>query len=109
MTVVCDLLRGTVEHVAEERTKASLEEYYKKLSDEQLRAIKAISMDMWPAYFLATTENVPDAADKIVFDRFHIMQHVAEAVDNVRRQEHKALMAEAKRNFERQQILVVIC
>ncbi len=95
MTVVCDLLRGTVEYVAEERKKASLEEYYKQLNDEQLKAIKAVSMDMWPAYFLATKENVPDAAGKIVFDRFHIMQHVGEAVDKVRRQEHKALMAEA--------------
>ncbi len=43
----------------------------------------------------ATMKWVPDAGRKIVFDRFHIMQHVGEAMDKVRRQEHKALMVKA--------------
>ena len=94
MTVVCDLMRGTVEYVAEERKKTSLEGFFKGLNEGQLNAIKAVTMDMWPAYFLAAMKWVPDAGSKIVFDRFHIMQHVGEAVDKVRRQEHKALMAE---------------
>lgn len=94
MTVVCDLIRGTVEHVAEDRKKSSLEEYFDTLAEEQIASIKGVSMDMWRPYFLATVERVPDAARKIVFDRFHIMQHTCEAVDKVRRQENKALAAE---------------
>jgi len=35
---------------------------------------------------------VPGADSKMVFDRFHIMRHVVDAVDKVRKQEHKALM-----------------
>ena len=50
-------------------------------------------MDMWPPYILATQAAVTVAEDKIVFDRFHIMQHVLEALDQVRRQENKALRA----------------
>ena len=46
-------------------------------------------MDMWEPYVQATLEAVPLAHDKIVFDRFHIMQHMTEAVDDVRKQEHR--------------------
>ncbi len=35
---------------------------------------------------------VPDAGSKIVFDRFHVILYVTEALDKVRRQEHKQLM-----------------
>lgn len=94
MTVVCDLDAGTVEHVAEDRTSESLGEYFKSLEDEQLSGIEAVAMDMWPAYIKATLEHVPLAADKIVFDRFHIVKMLNEAVDQVRRQEHKALRKE---------------
>jgi transposase len=94
MTVVCDLERSTVEYVAEERTAASLAGYFQGLSPEQLAAIEAVGMDMWEPYVKATLECVPLAADKIVFDRFHIMKHMNEAVDTVRRQEHRTLTAE---------------
>lgn len=94
MTVVCDLMRGTVEHVAEKRRTSSLEGYYRGLSRTQLEAVKAVTMDMWQPYFAATMKWIPGASGKIVFDRFHVMQHVGRAVDIVRRREHKALMAE---------------
>jgi len=50
-------------------------------------------MDMWPPYIPVTQAAVTVAEDKIVFDRFHIMQHVNEALARVRRQENKALRA----------------
>jgi transposase len=73
MTVVCDLAEGTVEHVAEGRTTASLESYYAGLSPEQLAGIEAVAMDMWQPYVKATRACVPGADQKIVFDRFHVM------------------------------------
>lgn len=36
---------------------------------------------------------MPDAHGKLVLDQFHIMHHVATAVEQVRKQEHKALLA----------------
>jgi transposase len=92
LTLVCDLDEGKVEHVAEDRKKESLEEYYQGLTKEQLEGIEAVAMDMWEPYIQATAANVPDAGEKIVFDRFHIMQHVGKAVDTVRKQEHRDLM-----------------
>ena len=93
-TVICDLSKGTVECVIEDRKQESLEAYFGQFSKEDLKGIKAIVMDMWDPYIAATKAFVPDAEDKIVFDRFHVMQQVTSAVDKVRRQEHKKLMAE---------------
>ncbi len=94
MTLVCDLNAATVEYVGEERTEASLTAYFNAFTQEQLAGIEAISLDMWPAYIKACKEQVPQARDKMVFDRFHIMQHIGKGVDSVRKQEHKALLQE---------------
>jgi len=93
LTLVCDLDEGTVEHIAEDRKTESLNGYYKGLSKEQLAGIEAVAMDMWEPYINATLDHVPDAAGKIVFDRFHVMGYVGKAVDTVRKQEHRVLMA----------------
>jgi len=60
--------------------------------EERCAGIEAISLDMWPAFINACRDGVPEADGKMVFDRFHIMRHVVEAVDKVRKREHKALM-----------------
>jgi transposase len=90
-TLVTDLSRSTVEYIANDRTKDSLAGFYQGLSKRQLAGIQAIAMDMWAPFIRATREHVPDAERKIVFDRFHIMQHMNEAVDDVRKKEHKEL------------------
>jgi transposase len=93
-TLVVDLDTGTVEAVRDDRTQASLEAYYRQFTAEELATIEAIAMDMWEPYILATHACVPAAAKKIVFDKYHAVRYVTEAVDKVRRQEHKALQAE---------------
>jgi len=90
-SIVCDLDRGTVEFVTDDREQASLEKYYRQFSQEELAQIEAIAMDMWDPYIAATEACVPEAEKKIVFDRYHATTQVTKAVDKVRRQEHKAL------------------
>lgn len=99
-TLVCDLIHGSVECVLEDRRQDSLEGYYGQFSKEQLAGIKAIAMDMWDPYIAATTDLVPDAEAKIVFDRFHVIRQVTDAVDKVRRQEHKMLMANGQEHLK---------
>jgi transposase len=94
MTVVCDLDRKCVEFVSEGRSIESLRSFYTSRASAQLRSIKAVAMDMWEPYVQATLECLPLAKHKIVFDRFHIMKHMTEAVDKVRRREHRSLMRE---------------
>jgi transposase len=92
-TIVSDLDQGTVEYVVDNREQKSLESYYRHFSREELSQIEAIAMDMWDPYIAATRAYVPDADQKIVFDRYHAMTQVTKAVDKVRRSEHKVLAA----------------
>ena len=77
-----------------DRKKETLNDWYGGLTEEQRAAIESVSMDMWPAFINATLESIPGADEKIAFDKFHVAKYLGEAVDKVRRQEHKALMAE---------------
>lgn len=90
-TLVCDRERGTVEYVTDDHKQESLERYYCQFTPEELVEVKGIAMDMWDPYIAATKAHVPGADDKIVFDKFHVVRTVTEAVDKVRRQEHKLL------------------
>jgi transposase len=94
MTLVCDLQAATVEYIGEERREASLAVYFQAFPEESRQQIEAISLDMWPAYISACQASVPQADHKMVFDRFHIMRHVLQAVDKVRKREHKTLMSQ---------------
>ncbi|MGH9920770.1 MAG: transposase [Nitrososphaerales archaeon] len=92
--MVYDIEAGTVEYIADDRDQASLDGYFDAFSPEEREAIKAVAMDMWPAYINSVTDHLTDAEKKIVFDRFHIAKHMGTAVDTVRKQEHRALRAE---------------
>jgi transposase len=94
LTIVSDLDRGTVEFLAEGRTKESLLSYLGPYTVEEVAGIEAIAMDMWVPYFETASRWIPFAADKVVFDRYHVVQHMNQAVDQVRRAESKALAAE---------------
>jgi transposase len=94
LTLICDLDRGTVEYLADDRKTSSLDEYYQSLSEEQLAGIEAVAMDMWEPFISSTKEYVPGADEKIVFDRYHIMMYMGKAVDAVRKRENRLLQAE---------------
>lgn len=94
VTIVSDQQTGTVLHVGQDRKKETLKAWYSSLKEEQREAIESVSMDMWPAFINATLESLPGAEEKIAFDKFHVAKYLGEAVDKVRRQEHKTLIAE---------------
>jgi len=94
VTVVTDQKEGHVLHVAEERKTGSLASYYDTLTEAQKAGLESIAMDMWPAYIKATLDQIPEAQNKIAFDKFHVAKYLGGAVDQVRKQEHKALMQE---------------
>jgi transposase len=47
---------------------------------------------MCDTFYAAVAETIPEAAQKIVYDRFHVMQHVTRAVNQVRKQESAQLL-----------------
>ena len=91
LTVVCDLERSTVQYVSDDRTAESLAGYYAALTAQQRQGIEAVAMDMWEPYVQATLQGLPLAREKIVFDRFHIMKQMNQALDKVRLGEHRRL------------------
>lgn len=93
-TIVNDLTRNCVLYVAEDRKQSSLDGFWPTLTAKQLASIEVVAMDMHDPYENSVLENVPDAEDKIVYDKFHVAKHLGEAVDRVRRAEHKQLRAE---------------
>lgn len=92
VTVVNDLDGGSVLWVADGRGQDALNGFYSGLSRKAKAGIKAVAMDMWKPYIFSTAAHVPDAEHKIAFDRFHIVQHLGKAVDQVRRQENRELI-----------------
>lgn len=82
-----DLGRARVLHVAEDRTAESLGPHFARLSAAERAGITAVAMDMGEPYRKTVRAHVADADAKIVFDKCHVMQHVGDAVDQVRKQE----------------------
>ncbi len=93
VTVVNDLDAGHVLHIADDRTRESMDSFYRELGAPACAAITTVAMDMWQPYIRSTTEFVPDSSTKIVFDKFHIAKHLGDAVDRVRRVENRELVA----------------
>jgi len=81
-TVVMDLQQGRIIYVAKDREKSSLDNFWKMVDRDNVK-IEAVAMDMWPAYIGSTIEHCPSAS--IVFDRFHIIKKLNEAIDQTRR------------------------
>lgn len=96
ITLVVDAQEGSVEYLAEERTKESLDGFFKGLSKDQREGIDTIAMDMWEPYRQSVREHVPNAEEKMVLDRFHLMKHLSEAVDKVRKREHREMLKQGK-------------
>jgi transposase len=99
VTMVVDLDEQTVLHVADDRSAETLASYFESLSIDERLAIEAIAMDMWDPYRRTVRDYVPDGDTKIVFDKFHVMRHVIEAMDQVRRREQRALRKRGDRRL----------
>ncbi len=91
LTLVADLTRHRVLYVADDRKQESLDGFWPTLTPAQRTGITAVAMDMWEPYVQSTRAHLLDADAKIVFDKFHVVKHLHDAVDLVRRVEHRAL------------------
>ena len=87
LTVVTNLETGEPLWFGRERKKETLDEFFEKhLSAFQRSAIRAACVDMWEPFRQSLEQWVPQC--RIVYDKFHILQHAGQAVDEVRRAEY---------------------
>lgn len=86
LTVVSNLETGEPLWFGQERKKETLDEFFRtELRSSQRKRIEAACVDMWEPFRLSMEEWVPGC--RIVYDKFHILQHANDAVDEVRRAE----------------------
>lgn len=83
--------KGNVIDVIDDRKAESLVSFYKTCTKRQLDSIETVSMDMSQAYISATKRCVDDWESKICFDRFHVMQELNRAVNEVRKHEARTV------------------
>jgi transposase len=105
ITLVNDLDRDRVLWVGDDRKKDPLAAFYSDLGKEGCARLESIAMDMWAPYIASTREHVPDADRKIVFDKFHIAQHLGRAVDQVRIAENRELVREGDNRLKKTKFL----
>ncbi len=88
MTVVTDLDTGRVLHAVEGKGKEDIRPFLKILAGKA-KKLQAVAMDMSSAYFAAVIETLRGV--DIVFDRFHIMALMNQAIDESRRDQQREL------------------
>jgi transposase len=72
-----------------DRSEESLGLFFSELGERKSRQIRMAVMDMWKPFRAATKKAAPQAA--IVFDKFHVLRHLNDALDEVRRSEYARL------------------
>ena len=85
VTVVSDLQTRRVVWVGKGREKATVAAFFQAIGPAKTAQIECFAMDMSAAYIAAVEEGAPQAF--IIYDHFHIIKYVNEAVDQVRRDE----------------------
>lgn len=98
VSILTDIDNRRVLEVAPERTIEAADSLWKTLTLTQRKAVESVSMDMWKAFMTSAENNAPSA--EIVHDKFHIAKYLGEAVDKVRRAEHKTLKADGKETLK---------
>jgi transposase len=91
-TQVYDLIEQRLLWSGEDRTSESLEVFFDELGEQRCENIQAVCCDMWAPYMDAIKRRLPHAL--VVFDKFHIIRHLLNAVDQVRKEEAKKLKAD---------------
>ncbi|AOU98842.1 hypothetical protein BI364_13520 [Acidihalobacter yilgarnensis] len=99
--VVSDLIRKRpIWFGGEDRSEASMAMFYEALGPRKSAGIRLAVMDMWKPFRKAAQAHAPQAA--ILFDKFHIMAHLGNALDAVRKAEYARLSGKDRRYIKGQ-------
>lgn len=88
--VVSDLLRKRpIWFGGKDRSEESMDLFFQGLGPKKRKRIQLAVMDMWKPFRNSTRKNAPQAS--ILFDKFHIMRSLGEALDEIRKGEYARL------------------
>lgn len=89
LTLVYDLERRRLVWIGQDRGTETMNAFFAWLGWRRGRSIKVVCCDMWAVYIDAVQKRLSHA--QLVFDRFHVVQHLSRAVDDVRREAWRKL------------------
>jgi transposase len=89
----------------EDRSEESLDRFYQWLGSKKSQKIELAVMDMWKAFRNSTVKNAPQAG--ILFDKFHVMRHLNEALDKVRKREYARLTGRSREYIKGQKYMLL--
>ncbi len=96
--VASDLLRRRpIWFGGKDRSEASMDEFYQWLGPKKSKRIRLAVMDMWKAFRNSTLKEAHAPQAAILFDKFHVMRHLGEALDKVRKSEYARLTGKDRR------------
>ncbi len=88
--IVSDLeRRRPIWYGGEDRSEKSMDMFYEWLGPKKTKKLQLAVMDMWKAFEKSAKKNAPGAA--ILYDKFHVIRHLADALDKVRKMEYARL------------------
>ena len=94
--VVSDLLRHRpIWFGGQDRSEASLDQFYAWLGPRKTARIRLAVMDMWKPFRVATARHAPQAS--VLFDKFHVLRHLGDALDQVRKREYARVSGRQRR------------
>jgi transposase len=99
LTVVYDLERRVLLWVGDDRTEQAVKPFFtEEMGKRRCHTLRVVCMDMWAPYANLVREHARNA--EILFDRFHIVKHLNEAVDAVRRELWRQLTVKQRVTFK---------
>lgn len=86
--VVSDLQqRRPIWFGGKDRSEQSMDEFYAFLTPRKCSKIRLAVMDRWKPFEASTMRHAPQAS--ILYDKFHVIRHLNDALDTVRRKEYR--------------------
>jgi len=96
--VVSDLIRRRpIGFGGRDRSEESMDMFYRWLGHKRSKRIQLVVMDMWKAFKNSTLKAENAAQAKILFDKFHVIRHLGEALDKVRKSEYARLTGKGRK------------
>ena len=94
--VVSDLeKRRPIWFGGEDRSEKSMNLFYEWLGPAKTKHIRLAVMDMWKPFEKSTRQQAPQAA--ILYDKFHVIRHLNEALDKIRKSEYARLTGNSRK------------
>ena len=77
------------------RAEEDMDRFFLEMGPKRSKSIRLAAMDMWKPFRNSLAKHSPEA--QVIFDKFHVMKHLGDALDEIRRQEYSRVSEKDRR------------